>query len=254
MEIPKADARRRGVVRAGSIGGHFLVSASACLLTVSIVGSAVVLAYRGYKRYDMRAKVRSFVATLENRDPQELAERTLELRARPLVAEQVLPELRRSLAESRSEEQLCAVVALSRAFVSHASIRSALSSLRRDGRERVAAAAVEALSAIEPPEEAAEALGECLSASSAGEITEAAVDEACAGLFRLGDAGLGEMRRRMGELSPDRRNWLIGYVDSVGGPYRRLWLEMLAEDADAGVRARAAMALRPPAEDVVSSR
>lgn len=226
-------------IRQGGFWGHLLVSASACLLTVSILGSAVILAYKGYRRHELKAKVRSFIASLENRTPEELAERTEELRQRPKVAQHVLPELRNTLAAARSENQLRAAIEVSRAFVSHSSIRRALLELRRDPRETVAAAAISVLADLEPPEKAAEALGQCLEGVDVGEISDTAVDEICAGLLKLGGPGLEVMQRHVGRLSEDRRIWIVGYVDAVGGPYRRAWLDMLLRDPDPRVSAAA---------------
>lgn len=226
---PSADKR-------GRVWGHVLVSLSACALTVSIVGSAVVLAYKSYRRYELKTKVRSFVSALENRTPAELQERAAELKARPKVAAHVLPELQRALANARSERQLVAVIELAGAFVSEPAIESALFELRRDGRETVAGAAVRVLGEIEPPKRAAELLGKCLDGYPSGELVEAAVDEACAGLFRLGAPGLEVMRKRLGLLPPERRAWLVGYVAMAGGPDRRRWLELLGADSDPVVR------------------
>ncbi len=226
-------------VRPSGFWGHLLVSASACLLTVSILGSAVILVYKGYRRYELKTKVRTFISSLENRTPEELAERTEELKQRPKVAQHVLPELRNTLAAARSENQLRAAIEVSRAFLSHSGIRRALMDLRRDPREMVSAAAVSALAELEPPEAAAEALGNCLEGVDVGEVSDAAVDEICAGLLKLGGPGLDEMKKHIGRLSEDRRVWIVGYVNAVGSPYRRAWLELLKADPDARVQAAA---------------
>lgn len=231
----------------GTVWGHLFVSLSACLLTVSILGSAVFLAFKGYQRYQLSTRVRSFIDSLENRTPQELAERAAELKDRPKVAQHVLPELRRALGNARSDEQLAAMIEISRAFLSHKSIEKALFELRRDRREHVAGAAVAALSELEPPEYAAKVLGQCLEGADAGEISECVVDEACAGLLRQGGPGLEEMAGKISKLGVDRRIWIVGYVNTIGGPYRRAWLEMLAADGDARVASAARMALSPPA-------
>lgn len=230
--------------------GHLLVSASACLLTVSILGSAVVLGYKAYRRYEMKSRVRGFISSLENRTPEELADRAEELKQRPKVAQYILPELKRAIANARSEGQLCAAIEISRAFISHHSIERALFELRRDPRETVASLAVSVLAQAQPPEHAAKLLGECLDGANAGEVADAVVDEVCAGLLRLGEPGLAEMKTRIGLLGPDRRVWIAGYVNAVGGPYRRLWLDMLLADAEPRVRDAAAKAL---AEDRVAA-
>lgn len=219
-----------GSHRPGGIWGHVLVSVSACVLTVSIVGSAVVLVYKGYQRYELKTKVRNFIDSIENRSPQELAERSAELRDRPKVARYVLPELRRTLAGARSEKQLCAAIEISRGLLNHSSVERALFELRRDGRESVAASATSALANLEPPSRAAEVLGECIKGGATGEVGEAVIDEACAGLFRLGDNGTEVMKKHVDQLSADRRDWLAKYVVSVGGPGCDAWLRMLGKD------------------------
>lgn len=224
--------------KSGGIWGHMLVSASACLLTVSIVGSGVVLAYKGYRRYELKTKVHTFIDSLENRTQEELDDRAAQLRDRPKLAEHVLPELRRTLAGAESERQLCAAIEISRAFLQNQRIEKALFELRRDGRECVAAAAVHALTALQPPEHAAEVLGNCLEGAEAGLVVEAVVDEVCAGLFTLGEPGLQQIRNRLSNLPADRRVWLVGYVNTVGGPHRTEWLKMLQTDSDPAVRAK----------------
>jgi hypothetical protein len=229
--------------------GHVLVSASACALTVSIVGSAVFLTHRIYTRYQLKGKIREFLAALENRTPQELEERATQIRERPKLVEQMLPELARTLRAARSEEQLCAAIRISGPFLGHKRIRDALFELRSDGRECVAAAAIGALAAIEPPEQAAEVLGRCMEDVPAGVIGPSGLDRLCAGLFQLGRPGLEIMKSHVAKLSVDRRVWLAGFVNHVGGPYRRAWLEMLSADADARVRNAASIALRPSGRD-----
>lgn len=229
----------------GRVWGHVLVSLSACLLTVSILGSGVFLAYKIYQRYQLTTRVRSFISSLENRTPEELAERAAELKDRPRVAQHVLPELRRGLANARSDEQLSAMIEISKAFISHKSIERALFELRRDRREHIAGEAIAALAELEPPEYAAEVLGKSLQGAESGEVSQSVIDEACAGLLRQGAPGLAEMQRRLGELSVDRRVWIVGYVQAVGGPYRKAWLEMLSADAEPRVADAARMALAP---------
>lgn len=233
----------------GGAWGHVLVSASACLLTVSIVGSAVFLAHRIYNRYAIRGKIHGFLASLENRTPQELHERATQLKERPKLLEEMLPELSKTLRAARSEQQLCAAIQICRPFLGHRRIRDALFELRADGRECVAGAAVGELAAIEPPEQAADALGRCMDDVPAGVIGPAAVDRVCAGLFQLERVGLEAMRKHVSKLSVDRRVWLASYVNQVGGPYRRAWLEMLSADGEARVRDAAVRAMHPPAGD-----
>jgi len=241
--IPPAENSQKVVTRGGAgPWGHVLVSASACVLTVSILGSAVFLTHRLYSRHLLRQKVREFISSLDNRSPEELADRALQLKLRPKLAAHFLPEIAASLNAARSERQLCAAIQLSEAFLEHKRIRNALLGLRSDARENVAAAAVRALAQLQPPAEAAAVLGRCLEESRSGAVGPAAVDEAIAGLFHLGQPGLDEMKARLPLLSPDRRVWIAGYVNAAGGPYRRGWLELLGADPDkrvqeAGLRA-----------------
>jgi hypothetical protein len=229
--------------RSGGIGGHLLVSASACLLTVSIVGSALFLIYKTYQRYETKSKVRAFIESLENRTQDELDDRVKQLRERPKLAEYVLPELRRTLASANSERQLCAAIEVARAFLDNPRIGRALFELRRDGRESISGDAVRALAGLQPPEHAADVLGKCLEGADSGQVVEAVIDQACAGLFSLGEPGLKHMRGRVAGLSAERRVWLVGYVNTVGGPYRVNWLEMLRSDPNETVRRRATAAL-----------
>jgi len=231
----------------GGAWGHIIVSASACILTVSIVGSAVFLVHRIYARYELRGKIREFLASLENRTPQELEERALKLKERPKLMDQMLPELSQTLRAARSEQQLCAAIQISRAFLGHKRIRDALFELRADGREGVAAAAVSALGKIDPPDQAAQILGRCMEDVPAGAIGPAALDQLCAGLYSLDAAGLETMKKHVTKLSIDRRIWLAGLVSQLEGPGRRPWLDMLAADADPRVKAAAELAQRPSA-------
>jgi hypothetical protein len=219
--------------------GHVLVSASACLLTISIFGSAAFLVYRVYDRQQTRSKVRASIASLENRTPEELAEHVARLRERTKLADIVLPELATALGQTRSEQQLCAAIELSRAFVGHRRIEKALFKLRKDSRESVAAAAVSALGELQPKEKAAATLGQCLEGADAGEVVPAVVDEACSGLIRLGDPGLVEMKKHLAALTPDRRVWIIEYLLAIGSPHRAAWLDLLCKDADPKVQAAA---------------
>ncbi len=229
----------------GGPWGHVLVAASACALTVSIVGSAVFLAHRAYTRYELQGKIRGFLLSIENRSTQELEERITQLEDRPKLVEQILPELAETLRRPRSEEQLCAAIRICKPFIKHKRIVEALMKARMDGRESVAAAAVTALAGLEPPERAAEVLGQCLDDSAGGLMGPAALDRACAGLFGLGREGLEVARKFVGKLSVDRRVWIVRYVNTVGGPHRAAWLELMAADADERVKLAVAEARAP---------
>ncbi len=130
-----------------------------------------------------------------------------------------------------------------RAFINHERVERALFRLRRDSHEGIAAAAVEALGDLLPPDHAAAVLGRCLDDVASRSVVDAAVDEACAGLYRLGEPGCREMKNRLPLLSVDRRIWLVGYAMETGGPQRRGWLEMLKSDAAEAVQAAAEEAL-----------
>jgi len=232
--------------RSGSTGsgpsdlwGHVLVSLCACVLTVSIVGSAVFLVWRVHDRRQLKARVKTFVSSLEDRTPEELAARANRLKAHPKVARFVLPELSKSIAGARSEQQQWSAIEVSRAFLANKKVRKTLLGLRGDLRERIAAAAVRALGETEPPERAAELMGQCLADARTG----AAIDEACVALYRLGEVGRKEMSKRLSDLPVGRRIWLVGYVDWKGGPGRRDWMKMLAADEDSAVRGAATEAL-----------
>lgn len=218
---------------------HALVSLGACVLTVSIVGSIVFLGWRVYDRRRLTAHAEAFVSSLQNRTPEELADHAESLKERPQVAKYVLPRLMRSIGAEGSDRQLSAAITVARAFVDDKVVEDSLFQLRVDNRETVAAAAVAALGELDPPERAAEVMGRCMVDATAG----AAVDEACAALYRLGDAGLKEMRTRLSSLTVGRRVWLVGYVGNTEGSAQRPWLAMLSADAEQRVRDAAARAI-----------
>lgn len=223
----------------GGLWSHVLVSLSACVLTVAIVGSGVFLVWRSYEQRQLKIRVQKIVSSLQNRTPEELDAHAALLRARPRLARFVLPEIIKSIRTAASEEQQCAAIRVARAFLDDERIEKTLFALRVDYRERVAATAVEVLSALQPPQRAVRVMGQCLVDATA----DAAVDEACAALYRLGPAGREEMARRLEALSVGRRVWLVGFVASITAPEQRAWLEMLESDDSARVRNAAAAAL-----------
>ncbi len=166
-----------------------------------------------------------------------------QVKASPKLTRLVLPEVLRTLRDSKSEQQQCSAIRILRAFVEDKSVERALFRLRRDGRESVAAAAVEALAGMQPPERAAAALGRCLVPLEADPVVDSVIDEACAGLFSLGKVGRLEIEERLGLLSADRRVWLVGFVSRQGGSHCRAWLEMLRRDGEDRVREAAGRAL-----------
>lgn len=224
-----------------SAWGHVLVAVSACVLTVSIVGSVVYLSFRAYERYQYRERVRVFVSALGNRSDAELDEIADQLKSKKKLAKYVLPELLDVVRESGSERRQVAAIRVSRGLINKNRVRDALFSLRNDPRESVAASAVGGLAAIRPPEKAAELLGQCLAV-----VSGSVVDEACAGLVRQGEAGRVEYVRRAGMLSVDRRVWLVGYVRVHGGDDIEAWMTLFREDAEAKVREAAAAPVGNP--------
>ena len=232
----------------GSFWGHVLVAICACLLTIAIVGSAVFLVYKLQVQRELRGHVRTVVASLQNRTPEEIAERIAEVKTHPKLAGMVLPEVLSSLKDSKSEQQQCSAIEVLRVFVNHRQVEKALFRLHRDSREGVAASAVAALGDLQPPERAAEVLGLCLDDGSAGAVVDAVIDEACAGLLRLGEPGRLALEKRLATLSVERRVWLVGYVCAAGGPFRQAWLAMLRHDPDERVREVAERAGAGPTE------
>jgi len=230
-----------------SVAGDVLVAASACILTISIAGSAVYLGYRAYDKRVQQARVDVFVNSLEHRSVAELATDAEQLRGKPKLAKYVLPRILSSIRTENDERRQIASIRIAWAFLDNLKVRRTLLDMRRSSRESVAAAAVDALAHISPPAEAAEWLGRCLDVS-----TGAVIDAVCAGLVSLGDVGRSEMRSRMAQLSVDRRIWLAGYVTAQPIDDRDKWLDLLAQDAEPRVReaveaARTAVAM-PPGE------
>ena len=206
------------------------------------------LIWRVLDRRQVRARVETFVASLENRTPEELAERARSLKSHPKVAKHILPEIARTIRSSRSESRQWAAIEISRAFLDDESIVNRLYALRTDQRESIAAAAVHVLAELTPPDRAARMLGECLVDAEAA----AARDEACAGLYAIGEPGRAEMARRIQSLSESRRVWLVKYVAEHPSPVQAAWLDLLNRDASPRVRSAVAAALGRDAEAVES--
>lgn len=225
----------------GGVFGDLLVAVSACLLTVSIVGSGVYLGWRAYDRRVQQEKVDAFVASLEHRSEAELAADVDRLRAKPKLTKYVLPRLLASIRGATDERQQVASVRVACAFLDLPKIRRALWELRESDRESVVSAAVEALSRIQPPGEAAQWLGKCLDVKSG-----AVVDGVCAGLVALGEPGRNEMRGQLGKLSVDRRVWLAGYIGANPVDDRAAWLDLLAGDSEPRVREAVEAARKAP--------
>jgi hypothetical protein len=215
-----------------------MVAVSACVLTVSIAGSIIYLSWKAYDRHRYRERVAAFVSSLEHRTDAELAANVEQLREKPKLARYILPEILKSVGQSRSERQQIAAIRVACAFLDHQRIRDALMDLRNSPRESVAAVAMEALSQVQPPQRAAELLGRATDVS-----TGAVIDEVCAGLVRLGDVGRTEMQRQLPRFSVDRRVWLVGYIVEHGGGDRSAWLQMLKTDPEARVSDAASKAL-----------
>ncbi len=248
------DKTHTDVTGSGSPWGHLLVALAACVLTVSIVGSAVFLVYRVYDQHRWQKDARKFVVSLENRSQAELEARVSQLRQHPNAAQRyVLPEVLKALQESRSEQQRCSAIEISRVFLNHKRTEKVLFRLRLDESESVAAAAVRMLSRLEPTEHAVDVLGNCLESVEGHRPWDAVVDEVCAGLIDLGGPGLIKMKSRLSLLSADRRFWLVGYVDRKGGANREKWLKLLSSDDDERIRSGAEQALRACVSTSLSS-
>ncbi len=230
---------KHGSEKDGGLWSHVFVSLSACVLTVTIVGSSVFLAWRVYEQRQLKHRVQVIVSSLQNRTPQELDAHAALLKTKPRLAQYVLPEIINSIRNPVSEDQQCAAIQIAGVFLDHRNIEKTLFSLRSDYRERVSAAAVEVLADLSPPERAAEVMGQCLADARAA----AAIDEACAALFRLGDPGREEMQTRLAELSIARRVWLVRFVSAIPDPQRQAWLRMLQSDPEERVRVDATAAL-----------
>lgn len=219
--------------------GPVLVAVTACILTVTILGSIGILGWKFYDQWQLKQRVRAVVASLQNRTPEELAEKAEQLKEHPKVARYVLPQIREAIVRSPSEQQQWSAIRIAEAFIDDKSIEKCLFRLRTSPRERVSAEATRILSLVKPESRAAERLGACLEDAQCGAV----VDEACAGLLRLGDVGREEMKKHLGKLNVGRRLWLVRYVNEKGGENRDSWLQMLAKDDDNAVRTAANNAL-----------
>lgn len=240
-QVPPTQEASDVPARRESWAGHLLVAVSACVLTISIVGSAVFLVWKAYDRFERKDKVRLFIASLENRSDRDLELDIQGLKSRPALASYVIPELIDNMAHPRSERHMLAMVHACRAFLTHQRIQKALFALHSDSRETIAAEAVAVLGEVQPPDRAANWLGRCLDVQ-----TYAVVDEVCAGLFRLREPGRAEMARNLDRLSVERRIWLVEYLRSNGGESTRQGLEMLRADQEPRVREAANQALATP--------
>lgn len=219
--------------------GPMLVATTACILTITILGSIGILGFRFYERWQLKERVREFVSGLQNRTPEELAEKAEQLKEHPKVAKFVLPQIRAAIANSPSEQQQWSAIRVAEAFIHEPSMEKSLFRLRSSPRERIAAEATRILSLVKPESRAAERLGRCLMDAKCGAVQ----DEACAGLIRLGDVGRLEMQKHLNSLNVGRRLWLVRYVNEKGGANRDAWLQMLANDEDKTVRAAATHAV-----------
>lgn len=219
------------------IAGDILVAASACILTISIAGSAVYLGYRAYDRRVQQARVDAFVNSLEHRTTAELAADADQLHGKPKLAKYVLPRILASIRTENDERRQIASMRIAWAFLDSQKVRRTLHDMRRSPRESVAAAAVDALAHITPPAEAAHWLGQCLDVN-----TGAVIDAVCAGLVSLGESGRFELKGKIEQLSVDRRIWLAGYIAAHPVDDRDKWLDLIAMDSDARVREAVAAA------------
>ena len=171
--------------------GPVLVATTACILTVTILGSIGILGWRFYERRQLQQRVRDVVSSLQNRKPEELAEKAEQLKERPKVARYVLPQIREAIVRAPSEQQQWSAIRIAEAFIHERSVEKSLFRLRKSPKERVAAEATRILSLVQPPTRAAERLGACLVDAQCGAVR----DEACAGLVRLGEVGRLQMEK-----------------------------------------------------------
>lgn len=233
--IMKPGAPRKG------IGGDILVAVSACILTVSIAGSAVYLGYRAYDRRIQQERVDAFVNSLEHRTAAELEADAAQLHSKPKLAKYVLPRILASIRTENDERRQIASMRIAWAFLDNPKVRRTLHDMRASPRESVAAAAVEALAHITPPAEAAQALGDCLDVS-----TGAVVDAVCAGLVSLNEHGREVMKLKLGSFTVDRRIWIAGYIASHVVDNRDKWLDLLGGDSDLRVKEAVEAARQAP--------
>lgn len=239
MNIAHSEHVKQSSKQNGGVWSHVFVSLSACILTVAIVGSTVFLIWRIYEHRQLKSRVQKIVSSFQNRTPEELRAHAALLRAKPRLARHVLPEIINSIRNPTSEEQQCAAIQVASAFLDDKRIEKTLFRLRKDYRERVAAAAVVVLADLKPPHRAAGVMGRCLVDARA----PAVVDEACAALYRLGEPGRAEMQQRLSGLSVGRRVWLVRFVSAIPDPQRQAWLRMLQSDPEERVRIEATAAL-----------
>lgn len=232
-----ADAAQQsiGMMKPGTprkgIGGDILVAVSACILTVSIAGSAVYLGYRAYDRRIQQERVDAFVNSLEHRTLAELAADAEQLHSKPKLAKYVLPRILASIRTENDERRQIASMRIAWAFLDVPKVRKTLHDMRVSPQESVAAAAVEALAHITQPADAAKALGQCLDVS-----TGAVIDAVCAGLVSLNEHGRAVMKEKLGQFSVDRRVWIAGYIAAHEVDDRDKWLDLLAADSEPRVR------------------
>ena len=229
--------------KSGWLGPIFVTVASA-ILTITILGSAVYLGVRFYEKRRRETEIQSFVHSLPNRSPDELAAQAEQLQQRKGVRRYLLPEIQRTMLTGPTEQQRWSAVRISEAFLESKGIRKTLvriSTLPPESvQERVAAEATRVLGKVRPPEEAARLIRSCLSANSC----PAVVDEVCAALFGLGPVGLETAKACSMELSEGRKLWLVRYISEQGDIERqREWLNWLAANDHAAVAKAATDAL-----------
>lgn len=194
-------------------------------LTVSILGSLGYLAFRRLEESQEEARVRAFVEGLTFRSQAELHEGVEFLLERPALARRVLPVVvqRARRAELPATTRLAAV-RVAREFVRREPrIARALFRLRESPDEYVASEAVLALGEVQPPEDAAELLGQCLT----GNVSPSVVDAACDRLIRLGLPGRQALAARIDRLSAERRAWIMGLVSDRGLSDASAWVQLL---------------------------
>lgn len=213
----------------------------AAMLTVAIVGSAVLLWHLRTRHRNRYYSINRFVNQLDLLGPAEIAERAAFLRDHPDDARQVVTSVLRRLRRERSGRARLACVRLVQAFApDDARVADRLFELRGVADETVAAEAVGALARVKPPQRAADYLGRCLG----DPVTPAVVDVACESLLGLGAAGRDALADHFAGLSIDRRVWLVGLICDRRPTDMHEWLALMASDSSMAVQERAKAALK----------
>lgn len=210
------------------------VAALACGLTVCILGSAAFLVWHRARNRTEDMRIERFIDSLALRTASDIAERAALLRENPDEAHRVVKAVMRELRRNPTPRMRLACVRLAQAFAGHdARVAERLFELRALPDETVAAEAIGALVALQPPQRAADYLARCLDDSP----TSAVIDVVGDGLLRLGPVGRDALRPRLHRLSADRRIWLARLIAHRSPTDAATWLDLLGRDGDPQVQA-----------------